>query len=480
MDKLYTFRKEVEFNMDFSAGNHELWNAILQFGILAGIMLFANVMRRKIAFFRRSLLPTAVLAGFIALLLRVSGLISIDGALMEKITYHTIAIGFIALSLQVPDKKEGTGKGSFTAAKSGALIVSTYLLQGLIGLIISVGLAYTIMPNLFKAAGILLPMGYGQGPGQANNIGSTYEGLGFAGGQSFGLSLAAVGFLCACTVGVLYLNILKRQRKITTGEHKFVSGSVTIDDFQSKNEIPVAESIDRFSIQFALVLLIYLATYLVSWGLTSFLAAYLPGLSATVTSLVWGFNFIIGALLAIICRNIFTALTKAKLMTRRYPNNYLLGRISGSVFDLMVIAGITAINIEHLSGLWIPFVLMAVAGGAASIFYLRWICKRLYPDYYYEGLLSMFGMQTGTISSGVLLLREIDPSFKTPAATNLLTGSSFAILFGIPMLLLVGLAPESDSMLFTTLALMTIYFTALLIFMLKAGRKESREHNFSG
>jgi len=141
-------------NMDFSASNQVLWNAILQFGIVAGIMLLANALRRKVPFFRKSLIPTAVLAGFIGLIVRISGLLPIDGALMEMITYHTIAIGFIALSLQIPEAKAGVEKGDFTAAKSGALIVSTYLLQGLVGLIISISLAYTILPDFFKAAGI--------------------------------------------------------------------------------------------------------------------------------------------------------------------------------------------------------------------------------------------------------------------------------------------------------------------------------------
>lgn len=458
--------------MDFSATNLVLWNAVLQFGILAGIMLFANILRRKIAFFRKSLMPTAVLAGFIGLILRHTNFLPIDGALMEMITYHTIAIGFIALSLQIPEKNEAIQQGDFTPAKSGALIVSAYLLQGLVGLAISIGLAYTIMPDLFKAAGILLPMGFGQGPGQANNVGSTYEGLGFVGGQSFGLSIAAMGFLVACTVGVIYLNLLKRGGRISGGGHEVVSGSVTLDDFQSKNEIPISESVDRFSVQFALVLLIYLATFLVSWGLTTLLATYLPGLSGTVASLVWGFNFIIGALLAIILRNILTALTRAKVMTRQYPNNYLLGRISGLAFDLMVLAGITAINWEDLSGLWLPFVLMAVAGGTITFVYLHWLCKRLYPGYTHEGMLSMFGMMTGTISSGVLLLREIDPNFRSPAANNLLTGSSFAILFGIPMLLLVGMAPESPTMLFLVVAIMVVYLSLLLLFMLKAQRRK--------
>lgn len=460
--------------MDFSASNKILWNIILQFGVLAGIMLLANALRRKIPFIRKSLMPTAVLAGFIILLLRISGILYIDRDFMEMLTYHSIAIGFIALSLQVPQKYDEAAKGDFTGAKSGALIVSTYLVQGLVGLIISVGLAYTIMPGFFKAAGILLPMGYGQGTGQANNVGSTYETLGFVGGQSFGLSIAAMGYLVACVVGVAYLNILKKRGKITEGNYQTVSGSITIDDFQSGNEVPVSESIDRLSLQFALILLIYLLTYLVTFGIASLLQTYVPGLAKSISPLLWGFNFIIGSLLAIAFRQGFKALTNAKIMTHQYPNNYLLSRISGCAFDFMVVAGIATINIEDLSGLWLPFALMSAAGAVITLWYLQWLCKKLYPGYYYEGMLSMYGMLTGTISSGVLLLRELDPSFKTPAANNLLAGSSFGIAFGAPMLLLIGLAPESDSMLFLAIGLLIIYLIVLLLFMLKVKhRKEN-------
>ena len=238
-----------------------------------------------------------------------------DGYFLEKVTYHTIGIGFIALSLRIPAKYSEKEKSDLTGLKSGALIVSTYLVQGITGLIISIGLAYTIMPDFFKAAGILLPMGFGQGPGQANNVGSSYEQLGFAGGQSFGLSIAAAGFICACVVGVFYINIVSRHKQITVQKSAYVSGSVTVEDFQDENEIPISQSVDRFSVQFALVLLIYLATYLVSLGITSLLADVAPGLSKTLSPLIWGFNFITGSLLATGCRLGFDALTKAKVMT---------------------------------------------------------------------------------------------------------------------------------------------------------------------
>ena len=461
--------------MDFSAANTGLWNFIIQFGLLAGLLLFANILIRKIMFIRKAMIPTAVLGGFIALILRELNMIPLELDFLEKVTYHAIGIGFIALSLRIPAKYSEKEKRDLAGLKSGALIVSTYLVQGITGLIISIGLAYTIMPDFFKAAGILLPMGYGQGPGQANNVGSSYEQIGFVGGQSFGLSIAAAGFICACVVGIYYINIVKRQRKIQDQEAEFISGSVTVEDFQSKNEIPISQSVDRFSIQFALVLLIYLATYLVSLGITSFLAWVAPGLSKTLSPIIWGFNFITGSLLAIGCRLGFDALTKAKVMTRQYPNNYLLSRISGLAFDFMTVAGIASIEFKKLEGLWLPFLLMSILGGIVTYYYLLWICKKIYPGYEDEGIVSMYGMLTGTISSGVVLLREIDPEFKTPAANNLLTGSSFAIALGAPMLIFIGLAPESDQMLFVTLGLLVAYLIPLLFIMLKVHRKKEVE-----
>lgn len=455
--------------MEFSASNTALWNIVVQFGIIAVAIMIATLLGRKLPFIRRTLLPTSVLAGFLLLVVRNLGLLQLNTDILEMTTYHGIAIGFIAMSLRIPNREE-KNDGGLTGAKSGALIVSTYLVQALIGLVISLALAYTVMPGLFKASGILLPMGYGQGPGQANNIGSSYEALGFGGGRSFGLSLAAAGYLCACIVGVVYLNILRRRSDRTLPGERGVLGAVTVDDFQQKGEIPVAESIDRFSIQVVLVIIVYLLTYLVSYGIDALLASVAPGLSKTVSPLLWGFNFIIGSALAILVRTVMKALRRSNIMTRQYQNNYLLSRISGVAFDLMIVAGIASINIEDLSGLWVPFLLMAVAGGAVTLVYLRWICRRIYPDYYDEGVVSMYGMLTGTISSGVLLLREIDPSFETPAANNLVVGSGFGILFGAPMLVLIGMAPESTAMTFTVFGLCAAYLALLLVFLLRVGR----------
>ncbi len=460
--------------MDYSSANTSLWNPVIQLGIMAALIILSNILRRKVKFIKQSLMPTAVIAGFILLIIKTTGLVHIDPVFLEKVTYHSLGFGFIALSLKVPEKD--TSDTALVGAKSGALIVGTYLVQAVAGLVITMTLAYTFMPELFKASGVLLPMAYGQGPGQANNIGTLYEQAGMIGGKSFGLSLAAAGFLCACIFGVIYLNVLSKKGKLVRVKDKRnISGSVTVDTYQHENEIPIAESIDKFSIQVALVGMVYLLTFLLTLGIESMAGLISDGLKNTVSSFVWGFNFILGSLVAIIVRNCITGLRKTKLMTRQYQNNYLLSRISGLAFDLMIITGIASIDISDLKGYWVPFILLSIVGGVVTFLYLKILCDKIYPNYKYEAFFGMFGMLTGTISSGVLLLREIDPEFETPASNQLVVGSSFGIAFGFPVLLLVKYAANGDTAVWIAFVLASLYLVALTLFMLLAGRKKNKK-----
>ena len=456
--------------MDYSAANTGLWSFIIQMGMIAVVVLIANILRRRIPAIRKSMMPVAVLAGFIMLIVKTLGIYRPDNNILEMLVYHCIAMGFIAMSLRTAIPS-GNKSAKALGFKSGAIIVGTYLIQGVMGLLITIILSATFMPGMFKAAGLLLPMGFGQGPGQANNIGSTYETLGFAGGRSFGLAIAAMGYLCACTAGVFIINRWAKKGMLASEVRKGVDETLAPNFFQDKNEIPVADSIDKFSMQAAMVLFVYLFTYLITWGVTAGIEAVSPGLAATVNTLLWGFNFIIGSVLATVVRIVLMKGQQAGLITRQYQNNYLLNRISGFFFDIMIVAGVASINLEDISGLWIPFILMSLAGGFGTWYYLKAVCKKVYGDYYCEGLISMYGMLTGTIGSGVLLLREIDPELATPAANNLVVGSSYAIVLGVPMLVFVSLAAKSTLLCLVTLVLAALYWCVLTWILLRGRDK---------
>ena len=464
--------------MNYSAENIGLWSPVVQLGIIALLVLISNILRLKVPFVKKTLMPTSVLAGFLLLGFKYTGLLEINAGLLDALTYHGIALGFIAMSLRVTKSDFSQGGGVRTAINSGAMIVSSYMIQGVVGLLISIGFAYTIKPDMFKAAGILLPMGFGQGPGQANNIGSSYEALGFAGGKSYALAIAATGFLVACIIGVIYLNVQARRGKFERKTVEELSGSVTVDTFQDEGEMPISQSIDRLSIQVALIVLVYVFTFFVLWAVTSLLAKFAPGVANALSPIFWGFNFIFGSLFAVLTQKVLSRFRKIRLMRMQYQNNYLLSRISGLFFDVMIICGIASIDFEDLEGLWVPFAITCVLGGIATFLHLKFFCKRVYKGYEEEGFLSMFGMMTGTISSGILLVREIDPDFETPAANNLVSGSGVAIAFGAPMLILISMAPKSETSPLVVLALLAVYYFILCgIMMIKRKKAEKTGQN---
>ena len=465
--------------MDFSSANTLLWSIIVQGGALSLLLLLGNLLRRKVPLFRRSLLPTAVIAGFIGLLLRQTGIIKLDIFFMESVTYHMIAIGFIAIGLRIP-KLTAEEKQNKTVMRDGTntglLIVSNYLLQGVLGLAIMLVLSLTLMPDIFTAAGLLLPLSYGQGPGQANNIGTSYEvGYGFVGGASFGLALATMGFLWASIGGIIYINYLKRKNRFVCQSDNYTERQ-NQPPVEDPDEIPLSEAVDRFTIQIALILGVYLVTYLLSHGLITLLGSTpsLAGLQKTLAPLIWGFNFLIGSSLALLLRGSFSFLRRKKIMTHQYPSNYLLNRIAGFAFDFMIVAAICAIKIEALSGLWVPFILLSLAGGIFTLYYNIKMAKIVYPEYELEGMLSMYGMMTGTVSTGILLLREADPHFRTPASLNLVTGSSVAIIVGLPLLIMVGLAPQSQIFVYITVAACAVYAGILNYILLKRSKERLR------
>jgi len=472
------------------------WSSIVYFLILCVLLLVGNILRRKIPLFRKSLLPTAVIAGLLGLIIKEAIIRPLTGyswfmeeaeigkfnMFLNMITYHTLAIGFIAMGLKVNEKFQIKTNRAHSYY-NGMVIVGAYLLQGIIGISITAILAFTVLP-IFQsgpglASGILLPFGYGQGPGQANNFGIVYENFttiegvltGLPGAQSYGLAMASMGFIWATIGGVIYLNKVYNQK--VTGEEK-ISTLTSVQEVEAPDEIPVAESMDKLTVQIALIMTVYGVTLLAMIGFSS-LASLNAGIYRLVNSLIWGFNFIFGIVFALLAKKLFIYLRKTGLMTRQYPNNYMLNRIAGVVFDFMVIASITSINVVDIwnNNIWIAFLIISTVGGLITMVYVRVMAKRVYHQYELEGFSVMYGMLTGTASTGIALLREVDPYYKTPAATDIVTGTTTAILFGFPILLLAGFAPNGIAQAFITLGILIVLFLGFMYFLLKKHPKRS-------
>ena len=87
----------------------------------------------------------------------------------------------------------------------------------------------------------------------------------------------------------------------------------------------------------------------------------------------------------------------------------------------------------------------------------------------------MYGMLTGTASTGVILLREIDGDFETPAADNMVYQNFPAIVFGFPLMLLATLAPQKP---YLTFGILIAFFAVMNVILFRSKifkRKKAKE-----
>lgn len=451
------------------------WSFIILFAILSVLLGIATFLKRMIPLFKRYLIPVSIIAGFLGLILgqEVLNIIKFNVKDLENIVYHLMAIGFISLALKDRPVRKGND-----LPKTAFYIVSTYLIQGILGFGISLILFYTIFPNLFPPMGLLLPLGYGQGPGQAYSIGSSWEAKGFAFGGNIGLTIATFGYLWALIPGIIILNYLVRKNKMKIETPKDSEPNYIIEKDEA-GEAPIAASIDKITIQLFMIGIIYLITYFTIKGLNSLLYP-LGKFGETLAETLWGFQFIFGTIYAIGLRFLFNIFKKSKLMIYNYPNNYLLTRISGASFDFMVTAAICAISIRVFVANYIPILIITTLGGVVTYFFCLYLAKYTYKHYTLEYFIALYGMLTGTLSTGLALLREIDTNFSTPVAENLVLASGIALPIGFPLLLLltvpiIGYTTANPNYYFITLGLLVLYLVVMFICLALLKRKNKNQ-----
>ena len=426
---------------DFSLANYgPVWSFMVQLGLLLLFMLGGNILRRTIPLFRKCLIPSALLGG--ALLLAVDlglkplGIELVDNHVMQVVTYHCLALGFAAMGLKTEKTTMKTAKRQ--VLEFGALQGGCYMLQAFAGLGITIVLFLLTRHSdtvISYIGGLLLPLGFGQGPGNALtwdvNFTNTPATM-FAGNGSFGLALASIGFVVASVFGVLYINIYRRRGSLQIRE---AGNGPENEAYAEENEIPDNESVDKFTIQMGFVAVVYA----LSFGIMCLLGA----LSDFTNSIAWGFNFLWAALGAMLVKFVVKHLRKGKLMHRVYINNYQMDRISGFAFDLMIVAGVAAIEINDIKDYILPIVILSLVGMAITYIYIRKVAKRCFKGFEHEFFLMSFGTMTGTASNGMILMKEIDPSLRTPTSSLYILSTFPAMVMIAPLLFLLSFAAGS-------------------------------------
>lgn len=430
-------------NWDFSLANYnDVWGFLVQIGLLLLFLLLGNILRNIIPWFKKSLIPSALIGGGLLLLIdficKQFNVVLVDNRAMQIITYHSLGIGFAAMTLKT--EKAKTKMKTSQVMEFGALQGGTYMLQAFVGLLITIILflfTKTGKNVISYISGLLLPLAFGQGPGNAltwdinftNSVNAFFNGQG-----SVGLSLASIGFIVASLFGIIYINYFKRKGLIKI-RNASKSSEQSVTTYCDDNEIPDSESIDKFSIQMGLVVLVYA----LSFGFMCLLGI----ISNFTNSIAWGFNFMWAAIFAMLVKTIIKNLKKNKTMKRTYINNYQMDRISGFFFDIMIVAGVTAIEINNIKNYILPIIILTIVGALITFVYIHKVSKHCFKGFEHETFLMAFGTLTGTASNGMILMKEIDPNLITPTSTIYVLSNFPAMVMIAPLLLLLPFASAS-------------------------------------
>ncbi len=406
----------------------------LDFAWIGLFLIAATWLRSRVHLFQRNLIPANLIAGAIGLLSGMNGfgLIELTTDRLGVYVYHLLALLFIGLALRSPQKKL-----AISSVITGTTFIITYLIQGIIGLIVAFVLIYLLMPELFAGIGLLPPLAFGMNPGIAYTFGSNWENYGFEDGGVVGLTFAAIGFVVAYTVGIWLV-----RRSIKKGEATYIdddegmteelkTGVIRGESSVSPGRITTSpETIESLSFHIGLVGVIYIITYgsmkVIEIGLISI------GAEQEVHTL-WSFHFITAAVLALLIRKVLDGLGTSFMV-----DDVTMTRLSNLFMDFMIVASVAAISFAVVYMYWVPLLLISVLVALSTWWIVKYLTVNSFSEYQSERFAVIFGNMTGTLQSGLLLLRILDSGMKSPASYNLVYGSGFALILGFPILIIIN------------------------------------------
>lgn len=426
---------------------------LLDLAVLAGLLAVATWLVRVVPLLRRGSVPAAILAGLIGLGLGPSGagLVPVDGPAMELLVYHAFAVMFIAIGLQSAPRQTRPG-----AARSLAVANATIgVMQAIFGFAFVA--AWLAVEPLHPGFGLMVMLGFQQGPGQALSLGGAWEASGMIDGAQIGLIFATLGFVTCFAIGVPAVAFARRRGMITAQDEVGPAPPGAPVPPLASSGAPVGQ--EPLSMQLVIIGLVYLGVFGSVWGFVSLLP---PGSKLGETA--WGLHFIFGSMLAIAVRR-----GARRLGHDGWFHDGILARISVVGVEVTTVGAIAAVRLEVLGAWLVPILLMATTAGVLTLLVCWWLARRAFPEAPFGHALVLFGMGTGTVSTGLALLRMLDPELRGTVARNAVIGATASVPFNAPMFLVIipmAAVPQwsggMEGALGIPLIALSIYLVALL------------------
>lgn len=435
------------------------------------LLVFGAFLRNKIPFLQNKLIPSSLIGGVIGFVLLNTGLIGMPTAdgwmpipskVFGVMVFHLFAFGFVGIGLLQQNGKESHKKSNWL--QNGALWMAfmyclVYAVQGVTGKSIFEFAKMLSGDEFFTGFGYLVGSGYSQSPGAAQAFGTIWESsYGVHGASSVGLAFGAMGFLCAICFGIPLANrgirndwvADKSSKALPTNLLKGMMGKGEATECTRTTTHPA--NIDNLAFHLAIMGLLYGVGY-------TFALLWSVQMPKGINGLGFGLLYTWGMIAGIITRKVLE-----KINCLHVLDNATVRGVTSSTIDYMICAVFMGISVSDIQAILVPFLATVVVAAIFTYVLIVWFARRM-PEYGFERGLAILGCYTGTVASGILLLRIVDPDFKSPAAVELAVMNVFILpLIQLVYLNIPFIPTEGSIMLPVFIAYIVLMPVALFFF----------------
>ncbi|NLS09877.1 sodium:glutamate symporter [Nesterenkonia sp. MY13] len=408
--------------------------------LLAAVMLLGKYLRVKVGLFQKLFLPSAIIAGFLGLLIGPEVL----GLLAEPLGWSWLDNGglFTDEIYEVWGMLPGLLISVvFATLFLGARIPSPKRAAKLVGPQLSVGVAYGsgqyvvgILLGLLVLApffgvdplfGALIEVAFEGGHGTAAGMQPAFEDMGIPEATDLALAMATVGLVSAILIGIAVINwgvrtgrtrVIKDVSEQSPAE---LRGLYSDDETVHTGRMTARPaSIEPLTLHVAVVGLAIILGWLLLegliwiedqlWGQPDSVWPGAEGEGMTLLGYVPLFPLaMIGGVII-------------QVILDRTGNTHLLDhetmkRIQGLALDILIVAALATISLQVIADYWQTFLILSVAGVIFCTFMLLYFTPRIIPAFWLERGIADFGQSMGVTATGLALLRVADPDDKSPA-----------------------------------------------------------------
>ncbi|MFE1523245.1 sodium/glutamate symporter [Schaalia turicensis] len=393
------------------------WTMLVDAGMIGLLLAIGVFLRARVKWLQNMLVPASVIAGTLGLVLgpNVLGAIAknrgwhigswqVTGIPFSEHmgTYASILIVIVFACMALTDdfdiRKVNKAVGGF--ASYGVLMY---------GAQVALGMAFALLfltPVLGSpdVLGIMLFTGWAGGFGTAAAVGNIYAENGQPEVASLAFTSATVGLLVGVIGGIILAKFGARR-----GQAKAFRGMDSLPDelrtgvLDANKRRPAlgyhtfsGGSIETLSFEVGIVSLVAVAGY----GIGQLLKHLFPGISFPL--------FAIAFLVGIVVRIVMNGVGASHLLDAG-----TLRSVSGLCTDILIVCGIASIHPEFVSDHILALGLLFLFGLILCTVLGLVVAPRLMGEGWFERQLFTWGWATGSVSTGLALLRIVDPKLES-------------------------------------------------------------------